>query len=413
MSSIRIYHPTGKVKAHLKVPGSKSESNRLLILQALSGNKWKIENLSSARDTQNLLQILASGLKHVNVMDAGTSMRFLTAYYAATNQPIHLTGSSRMQERPIAPLVHALSEMGFDIRYAGQEGFPPLEIVPVQNLKGIDDEVYIAGNISSQFITALLLIAPFLSKGLTIHFTTSLVSRSYIEMTTQMLQYFGVNVDWKEDSIHIPNSKLEQKDYAVGGDWSSAAYWYSVAFLAKEAEIFLEGMKDDWNQGDREVADWMKRFGITTEFDSAGATLRKVEVSYPKMMKLNFRDNPDLAQTFAAMFAVKNIYATFSGIDSLKIKETDRIAALQTELLKMNVHFDYSDFYDFYQIKGEFHLPAKPIATYNDHRMAMSFAPLALLGEIEIEHPNVVEKSYPGFWNDLEKAGFVIQQPGA
>ncbi|MFN8321148.1 MAG: hypothetical protein U0T74_00695 [Chitinophagales bacterium] len=269
MSSIRIYHPTGKVKAHLKVPGSKSESNRLLILQALSGNKWKIENLSSARDTQNLLQILASGLKHVNVMDAGTSMRFLTAYYAATNQPIHLTGSSRMQERPIAPLVHALSEMGFDIRYTGQEGFPPLEIVPVQNLKGIDDEVYIAGNISSQFITALLLIAPFYRRGLPSFHQPRWYRVHILKRTAQMLQYFAVNVDWKKIAFTFPEFKVRTKGSHAVGDWSSAAYWYSVAFLAKETEIFW-GMKDDWNQGDRGVADWIKRFGITTEFDSAG-----------------------------------------------------------------------------------------------------------------------------------------------
>jgi len=409
MISVRISHPTRKINTRISLPASKSESNRLLILNALSGNKLQIENLSTARDTQNLIRILTEDEAEVNVLDAGTSMRFLTAYFAASNRHKVVTGSERMKQRPIAPLVNALSEMGFDIRHTEKEDFPPLEIHPV-NMGRIEDEVWIDGNVSSQFITALVLIAPFLEKGLKLKFLSELTSRPYIEMTVKILQHFGIKVEWDRTSMTIRNSKFETGAYSVGADWSSASYWYSIAFLADEAEIFLEGLKNDWIQGDQEISEWMKRFGVMTEFNSGGALLRKTPANYPTMMGLNFKDNPDLAQTFAAMFAAKNIRSSFSGIDSLKIKETDRVAALQNELRKLNVAFEYAPKFFFYQLNGGFQLPIQPIKTYNDHRMAMSFAPLALLGEVEIENPEVVEKSYPHFWKDLEKAGFEMKE---
>lgn len=408
MSSIKVWHPTGKLKAAIDIPGSKSESNRALILRALSKGQIEISNLSPARDTQNLLAILNTDGVEANIEDAGTSMRFLPAFYCATGQHKIITGNERMLKRPIHPLVNALIDIGFDVHYLGEEGFPPLETHPV-NLSKLDNEVWIEGNISSQFITALLLIAPTLPNGLRIKFTTELTSRPYIEMTLTMLRHFGVSYTWQGDTIEVQPGVLNNKSYAVGGDWSAASYWYAMAFLAEEAELLLKGLRDDWSQGDREIADWMKRFGVTTEFTADGALLKKQAVNYPKMMKLNFRDNPDLAQTFAFMFAAKNIYATFSGIDSLRIKETDRIAALHNELLKVNVHFDYADMYEFYQLKGEFNLPAQAFATYNDHRMAMAAAPLALLGQIEIEDAAVVAKSYPGFWEEMQKAGFEIK----
>jgi 3-phosphoshikimate 1-carboxyvinyltransferase len=408
MSVVKISHPTKKINARIRIPGSKSESNRALILNALTGNRLQIEGLSTARDTQRLIQLLNSDAETIDVLDAGTSMRFLTAYYCAANQHKIITGTARMQQRPIAPLVTALQELGFDIRYLGQEGFPPLEIVPV-NMDNIAHEAFIEGNVSSQFITALLLIAPFLPKGINLKFTTGLTSKPYIEMTLKMLTHFGVEHHWAHHAISIQNTKLNDRAYEVSADWSSASYWYSIAFLADEAEIFLEGLRNDWSQGDQVMADWMKRFGVTTEFSTEGALLRKIKVDYPKIIKINFKDNPDLAQTFAGIFAAGGVYGTFSGIESLKIKETDRVAALKSELNKMNIHFEYSDMYEFYQLKGELHLPTSPIQTYHDHRMAMSFAPLGLLGPIEIENPEVVNKSYPGFWEDLVKAGFKIQ----
>ncbi|MBL0310669.1 MAG: 3-phosphoshikimate 1-carboxyvinyltransferase [Bacteroidetes bacterium] len=408
MNIARVSHPTKRIKTRIGIPGSKSESNRLLILNALSGNQLELSNLSTARDTETMRKILASFEKEVDVRDAGTAMRFLTAYFAATNQHKIITGTERMNQRPIAPLVNALSEMGFDIRYVGQEGYPPLEIVPIKSLERLENETHIEGNISSQFITALLLIAATLPNGLKINFTTELTSRPYVEMTLKLLEHFGIRAEWKDNTITIQHSAFQTQHYKVGGDWSSASYWYSIAFLADEAEIFLEGLKDDWTQGDQAIVDWMKRFGVTTSFQEEGALIQKRAVNFPKMMKMSFRDNPDLAQTIAVMFAAKDIYATFSGLETLRVKETDRVAALQNELKKTSTLFDYSDRYDLHQLKGIFQIPTAPIATYNDHRMAMSFAPLALMGEISIENPSVVEKSYPGFWTDLEKAGFVV-----
>ena len=408
MKLVKISHPTKKIVARIRIPGSKSESNRALILNALSGNQLKLENLSTARDTQRLIQLLTSEEKTLDVLDAGSSMRFLTAYYCATNQNKIITGTGRMQQRPLAPLIAALREMGFNIRCLGREGFAPVEIIPV-NTDLIHHEASIEGGISSQFITSLLLIAPFLPGGLKLNFTSELTSKPYIDMTLNMLDHFGVKHQWEGNSITILKTKLTSQGYEVSSDWSSASYWYSIAFAANEAEIFIEGLRDDWNQGDRVMADWMKRFGVTTEFTEEGALLRKVVTEYPKVIKINFKDNPDLAQTFAGLFAAGGVYGTFSGIDSLKLKETDRVAALKTELGKMNIHFEYSEMYEFYQLRGELHLPAAPINTYHDHRMAMSFAPLGMLGPIEIEDPEVVNKSYPGFWDDLSNAGFEIQ----
>jgi len=408
MNIVKVSHPTKKIYTRIRIPGSKSESNRALILHALSGNQLKLDNLSTARDTQRLIKLLASAEKNIDVLDAGTSMRFLTAYFAATNQAKIITGTERMQQRPIGPLVSALSDMGFDIRYLGQEGFPPIEIASVKPDK-IDGEVFIEGNVSSQFITALLLVAPFLPNGLKLNFTTELTSKPYIEMTLYMLRHFGVDYQWSENTITIQNTPLTSTTYEVGADWSSASYWYTIAFLADEAEIFIEGLKDDWSQGDRVMATWMRHFGVVTEFSHDGALLKKLKTGYPQLMKLNFKDNPDLAQTFAVLFSAGGVYATFSGIESLKIKETDRVVALKNELSKMNIHFEYSDMYEFYQLKGKLQMPTSPIKTYQDHRMAMSFAPLGLLGPVEIEDPEVVNKSYPEFWSDLQKAGFLIQ----
>lgn len=408
MSIVTLSHPTRKLQGSIKLPGSKSESNRALILRALSGNSFEIENLSEARDTQNLLKTLASTEVTADVMDAGTSMRFLTAYYAVRNEHKIVTGSERMRQRPIAPLVDALVQIGFDVRYADKEGFAPIEIIPLKSLNNLFNEVDIPGNISSQFTTALLLIAPFLPEGLKVNFTTKLSSAPYIDMTLQMLKHFGVKYVWQGNSITVQPGKIEGDKYTVGADWSAASYWYSMAFLADEADIFLEDLKSNWIQGDRIVADWMKRYSVSTDFNQGGAVIKNVHSVFPTVMKLDYEDNPDLAQTFAAMFAAKNIASTFTGVDSLKIKETDRIEALRSELQKCGYRFDYSPEFFFYQLRGNYTQPTQPITTYNDHRMAMSFAPLALLGEVQIENPDVVEKSYPGFWKDLETVGFTV-----
>lgn len=411
MSKVRVYHPTGKIHSHVMLPGSKSESNRLLIIQALLHDSSPISNLSNARDTQIMQQALQSNSPLVDVQDAGTCMRFLLAYYCVTNQRKTITGTARMMERPIAPLVQALSEIGFDVRFGDKEGFVSIEIFPIRDINRLSDEVYIESNISSQFVSALMMIAPFLPNGLKIHFTTPTTSLPYLEMTEQMLSQVGVKLTMTSDSIaiqHLHKSEIVIREPKVNSDWSSASYWYSIAFLAKEADVFLVGIRDNWMQGDRIIADWMKRFGVLTEFTVDGAWLRKVPVDFPKMMKLNFKDNPDLAQTLAVMFASANVYATFSGIESLRVKETDRIEALQHELAKINVRFDFSDMYDFYQLKGEFRIPDAEVETYHDHRMAMSFAALGALAPVTIHNPDVVFKSYPDFWNQLHQAGFQL-----
>lgn len=410
MSRLRLSHPSRKLHARVQVPASKSESNRLLILQALAGRSLSISNLSTARDTALLSRLLSEPSPLADVNDAGTAMRFLTACFAALNKEVMVTGSARMQQRPIGPLVTALSEIGFDVRYAGEEGYPPVQIVPLKSFAHLDNEVHISAQQSSQFVTALLLIAAFLPNGLTVHLQGAVSSAPYIEMTLQLLQHFGIAHSRQQQSITIAPGKIHDNPYTVGGDWSAASYWYAMAFLADEAEIFIEHLRDDWTQGDRIMADWMKRFGVETAFSAEGATLRKKAVNYPRMMKMNFSDNPDLAQTFAAMFAAANVYATFSGIESLRIKETDRIAALQSELAKAGVQFSFSEMYDFYQLKGTFQPPAEPVATYNDHRMAMAFATWSLLAPVTIQQPEVVEKSYPAFWSELQKAGFEVKE---
>ncbi|MBL7779225.1 MAG: hypothetical protein JNK66_13170 [Chitinophagales bacterium] len=410
MSFVHLFHPTRIVRQTIPLPGSKSESNRALVLNRLCGGKLQINNLSNALDTQRLLQILNSNDLTIDVADTGTSMRFLTAMYAVLNEHKIITGTARMQERPISELVNALNDIGFDVRYTEQEGYPPVEIIPIQNLHHLKNEVHIAGHVSSQFISALLLIAPFLPNGLTIHFTTPLRSRPYAEMTVQLLQRIGADASIGKDYCYAKNlPQMEPQEIQIGADWSSASYWYSIAFLAQEAEITFLNLRDDWSQGDCIVSEWMHRFGIETTFTEQGAAIKKRQVKLPEMMKYNFADNPDLVQTFAVMLGAANICTTFSGLESLRLKETDRIAALHNELKKFNLHFDYSEMYDFHQVRGQFQPSSDVVKTYHDHRMAMAFAPLAIINPINIENPGVVAKSYPAFWEHLISAGFELR----
>lgn len=410
MSLVRLSHPTGILNGKIQMPSSKSESNRLLVLQRLTEGALVLSNLSNAEDTVRMQTAIASKSAFIDIGDAGTAMRFLTAMYACLNEEKVITGSARMQERPIKPLVEALNNLGFHVEYTGTIGYPPVRIIPTAGLHHIKQEVTIEADVSSQFITALMLIAPFLPQGLTIHFATPPVSSSYIELTVELLKQCGVEVAFEVTYIRInPVTFFKSTSFHVGGDWSAASYWYAMLFLSKEGELYLQGMKDEWSQGDRVVADWMKRFGVVTTFDSGGAWLRKKEVVYPKLMKLNFKDNPDIAQTFAVMFAAADIYATFSGIETLRIKETDRITALHNELLKIGIAFEYADLYDFYQLKGTFKPTTSVIETYGDHRMAMSFACLAIKAEVSISNPFVAGKSYPDFWNHMQQLGFEVQ----
>jgi len=408
MSKITISQTNGILRGLVSLPSSKSESNRALILRALSGNRIQVENLSEARDTKLLQAALASDATEINVLDAGTAMRFLTAYYCASGQHKILTGSGRMCERPIGILVDALRDIGYDISYVDKEGFPPLEIIPVDQSK-LKNEVLIAGNISSQYISALMMIAPVLEGGLTIHFTTSLSSRPYLALTAKLMQEAELHCEISEERIEIKHQPFGQAAIKIGADWSAASYWFSIVALARDAAVHLMRLSLETSQGDAKIAEWAPLFGVGVEETYGALILRTAPLERRADLHFDFTDYPDLAQTVIVICAAKNIKATFSGLQSLRIKETDRILAIQQELAKFSVLLEETKD-DVFQLNGQFtHRPFETIKTYNDHRMAMAFAPLALLGDIAIENPEVVDKSYPTFWDELSNVGFDIE----
>ena len=386
---------------------SKSESNRALVINALAGNKGNLANLSEARDTQTMQRLLASDNPVWDVLDAGTTMRFLTAYAAVTNQDKTLTGTPRMCERPIKLLVDALRTLGADIEYMDKGGFPPLHVRGMRP-NGVN-RVQIRGDVSSQYISALLMIAPLLPAGLTVELTGTIGSRPYIDMTLRQMAAFGIGYEWRENSISVESQTYQPTDYQVESDWSGASYWYSIVALAEEAEIELLGLKQDSLQGDSRIADIMRPLGVRSTFTGRGVLLQKTD-SQPTV-QVDFADCPDLAQTVAVCCAAKGIEAEFTGMESLKIKETDRIKALQNELQKFGADLVETEPNHRYRIRNsEFGIVNSEFKTYDDHRMAMAFAPLALTRKIKIEHPDVVVKSYPSFWTDLQQAGFEVSQ---
>ncbi|MDJ1469334.1 3-phosphoshikimate 1-carboxyvinyltransferase [Xanthocytophaga flava] len=407
MDFIRLHHPTGKINTTIQLASSKSESNRSLVINALSGGKGTLTNLSEARDTQTMQRLLASNDQIWDVLDAGTTMRFLTAYATITNQDKIMTGTARMCERPIGLLVDALRVLGATIDYVKQEGYPPIHIKGFQ-FSG-KSHIQIRGDVSSQYISALLMIAPLLPEGLQLELTGVIGSRPYIEMTLSQMEAFGVYHEWNGNIIRVKPQTYQPTSYQVESDWSGASYWYSIVALAEEAEIELLGLKENSLQGDSRIAEIMVPLGVASTFTERGVLLKKVTAK--PAIAVDFSDCPDLAQTVAVCCAAKGIEAEFTGIESLKIKETDRVKAIQNELGKFNGELIEVETNHTYKIPKpvllDNHTPVR-IHTYDDHRMAMAFAPLALQRETVIEHPNVVVKSYPGFWDDLRKAGFVI-----
>ena len=397
------------ISGTIALPGSKSESNRALIINALSGNKSKLLNLSASRDTTILIEALSSDTTEINIHDAGTAMRFITAYFAATKQNKIISGSDRMHERPIGILVDALKSLGANIEYLSNSGFPPLKINgSISEFK--QNKIKISANISSQFISALLLIAPVLPAGLEIELEDKISSTPYILMTLDIMQHFGISSNFDGNIIRIKKQDYIPSEITIEPDWSNAAYWYSMAALSNDPAIFLKGLKCKSLQGDSIIKEMFLPFGITTEFSDAGAFITKsddVISNFPEL--IDFSDNPDLAQTLIVLCAAKGIKCKFTGLESLKIKETDRIKALQTELLKFDISL-IEENNGVFSNKGFFNLNASPtIETYNDHRMAMAFAPLSLLCKnITIKDPQCVKKSYPSFWNDLKFTGFIV-----
>ncbi len=388
------------------LPSSKSLSNRALIINALAKNTGTIENLSTARDTQ-LMKALVSTPDHViDVMDAGTTMRFLTAYFAVTGKSKLLTGTARMKERPINLLVDALRSLGVTIDYIGKEGVPPIEIKGFGHQ--LNNQVSIRGDVSSQFISALMMVGPVLPLGLTIHLQGKIGSLPYLKMTAELMVIFGVKPELTEGTIHIPTGVYAAATYRVEPDWSAASYWFAFTALAESADILLPGVESFALQGDRVIVDIMKNLGVVADFQKEGLRLTKGNTP-TDTLRWDFSNCPDLAQTVLPVCAAKNIKGEFTGLESLRIKETDRIAALQTELAKIGTTLT-EEGKTWKLLPGTLPVSQKPFFnTYHDHRMAMGFAPLATIMDISIETPGVVNKSYPTFWEDITALGFSSQ----
>ncbi len=405
-----------KLFGEIYLGGSKSISNRALIIKALCDENFEIINLASAKDTELMQRLLSDSSNVLDAGAAGTTFRFLTAYLSCKEGSQTLTGSERMKNRPIGVLVDALREIGADIEYLEKDGFPPIKINSPQNL-GQNNTLTIPANTSSQYLSALLMIAPKLPNGLTLHLDGEIVSRPYLEMTLKMMAYFGVERSWDGNVIHVPKQKYQAKDFLVEADWSAASYWYAMAAFSEECDLTLHGLFEDSMQGDSILPVMMQKLGVDTEFKNNSIRLSKSKKPAVPIFEWDFLPCPDLAQTLAVVCAGLGVHGVFTGLETLRIKETDRINALQIELSKVQSfmsllpgRFSKKSEKDHYMVEGKAVVENSPIfATYEDHRMAMAFAPLALFGEIKIDEPDVVEKSYPSFWEDLRKMGFVIE----
>lgn len=400
------------LKASVSLPASKSISNRALILNALAkGDTNLLSNISDCDDTNVMLKALSFESNDINIGAAGTSMRFLTAFLSTTPGTWNITGSERMKQRPIKILVDALRKIGADIEYTENEGFPPLRI----NGKELDGgEIELDGSVSSQYISALLMIAPKLKNGLSLRLTGEVISKPYIKMTLSMMNEFGVESRIDGNLIEVKPQTYRKTAYEIESDWSGASYWYEMVAINKGGEIELKGLRKNSTQGDSKIAEMFKKYGVNTDYTESGVTL-----SYDKSLEctddtveIDFVKQPDMAQTFVVTSCALNRKFHFCGLRSLKIKETDRIAALITELKKLGYALtepkDGELAWD-----GAKLLPQRDAAidTYEDHRMALSFAPFSLTnGSINIRNPHVVSKSYPDFWNDITKAGFAIEE---
>lgn len=388
------------------LPASKSISNRAIILNALAGNTGTLLNLSEANDTHLMQSLIQSDNIVLDVEDAGTTMRFLTAYCALTGKSKVITGTDRMKQRPIGILVDALRTLGAEIEYTEKEGFPPVNINGFSKQK--TSTLSIRGDVSSQYISALMMVAPVLPEGLHLNFEGQVTSRPYIEMTATLMKQFGVTCALSEKGIQIPHQPYSPTQLTIESDWSAASYWFAFVALAKEAEVELPNMTLRSLQGDRVIVDIMEMLGVKSE--PRGNALNLIKKDHRNEITWDFRHCPDLAQTVAVICAAKGIQGTFTGLESLKIKETDRIKALQQELAKLDARFTEDN--------GTWTLTPSEIISFNDlsfntyldHRMAMAFAPLAAVADVTIENPDVVRKSYPRFWEDIKGLGFKFIQ---
>lgn len=412
--SIILSHPNRIISGHVPLNRSKSISNRVLIIRALCNNKFPIHHLSDSDDTRTLESILGSTeQQEFDCHHAGTTYRFLCSYLAIQPGEQILTGSERMKERPIGPLVDALRSLGADISYLEKEGFPPLLIK--QNKKEWAQEVELPAGISSQYISSLMMIAPVLKNGLKIRLIGELVSRPYLEMTANIMEYFGVKVQWTENEIRIDHQKYIGKEFTVEADWSAASYYYSIVALAEKAHLKVDGLYQNSLQGDSAIAEISKKFGIETIYSDKGIEIVKNAETSP-FIEYDFINQPDIAQTVFVMVGGLGMHGLYSGLKTLYIKETDRIHAMKTELAKFQVYLNKvpprfaknSNEEKFMQEGKAVYSPVARIQTYRDHRMAMAMAPLGLLFPIRIDKPGVVSKSYPAFWDHLQNLGFEV-----
>lgn len=405
-----------RIQATINLPASKSISNRVLMIHALAGGDTLPDNLSDCDDTEVIIRALAAMPYEIDIKAAGTAMRFMTAYLSVTEGKHLLTGTDRMKRRPIAPLVNALRYLGADIRYAGETGFPPL-IINGKTLEG--GRLEVPGNISSQYISALLMIGPALKEGLELHLTGEIISRPYIDLTLWTMQEFGAEAEWTDmDIITVRPQVYKSHPYLIENDWSASSYWYEMLALqgASGPSIKLKGLTDGSKQGDSVVKYLFSLLGVKTTFDNkeegqpTTVTLTRHRCLLPRL-DYDFTGSPDLAQTFVVTCALLDIPFTFTGLASLKIKETDRIEALKAEMKKLG-YLIKDENNNTLRWEGERCTPSlQPIDTYEDHRMALAFAPAACrFPGLRINNPGVVSKSYPHYWDDLRKAGFNIEE---
>ena len=401
---IRVRKDNKFVDLSVSLPSSKSITNRALIIQALCNERIDIENSSEAEDSKILKSVLNNLPSIIDVKDAGTTFRFLTAFLSIQPGTFILTGSERMKQRPIGVLVNALREIGADIEFLERNNFPPLKIIG-KRLHG--GKLSIDAAESSQFISALLLIAPKLTLGLKLELTGKINSIPYIEMTLSLMKYFGISIQRNGNFIDIPCQDYSPKVLRVENDWSSASFWYEISVLSEKSEIVLKGLNKKSIQGDVVIDDIMKKFGVQTFESGEDIVIRKfVNQELPSFFDYDFSSCPDLVLPVATVCAVLKIPSMFRGVKNLRIKESDRLNALKNELIKIGGNLIIED--DLFSIEpGEYLNDETIFHSYNDHRMVMSFAPLALkLNEVIIDDHLPVNKSYPDFWNNLRIAGF-------
>jgi len=405
-----IHKPQPVLQGRIQLAGSKSISNRALVIRALSGKDFALHRLANARDTVLLQELLQAPREVYDAEAAGTTFRFLSAYLSRQPGTQVLTGTERMKQRPIAILVDALRQLGADIDYLEQEGFPPLRIGSPKTADP-NFRLEVSAEISSQYISALLMLAPTLPRGLELQLRGTVVSRPYIEMTLRLMAYFGIEHQWEGQRIWVAPQPYQPRPLTVEADWSAASYYYALSAIAQKTDLELEGLFAESVQGDAVLPEMMQSFGLSTTFRKNGIRLQKApgkQADSP--FEWDFLECPDLAQTLAVACAALGRTARFNGLETLRIKETDRIAALQQELKKVGVAFQEGTG-GWFHLQGKASLDQAPaFATYEDHRMAMALAAFSLLGPVQIEDPMVVQKSYPDFWEDLQSLGVEVKR---